>query len=64
MQDFGCCSADSDEDDDDIVSKDEEYMFPTPDELEKTNVHEVGKVFSTLDAAKRFVNVYALTNGF
>ena len=39
-------------------------MFPTPDEIEKTNVPQVGKVFSTLDAAKRFVNVYALTNGF
>ena len=39
-------------------------MFPTPDEIEKTNVPQVGKVFSTLDDAKRFVNVYALTNGF
>ena len=39
-------------------------MFPMPDEIEKTNVPQVGKVFSTLDAAKRFVNVYALTNGF
>ena len=64
-QDIGSSSGYSDEDgDDDSVLKDEEYMFPTPDELEKTNVPQVGKVFSTLDAAKRFVNVYALTNGF
>ena len=39
-------------------------MFPTPDELEKTNVPEVGKVFSTLDEANMFINVYALRTGF
>ena len=70
-QDIGNSSGDSDEDDDDSVSKDEEYMFPTPDEIEKTNVPQVGKVFSTLDAAKRFlpffipnplVRAYTLTN--
>jgi hypothetical protein len=37
---------------------DEEYLFPTPDEIRNAKKPEVGMVFSSLEEAVRFVNVY------
>ena len=42
----------------------EDYVFPTPEEAHNGSTPEVGKVFSTLDDASWFVNVYAQLNGF
>lgn len=55
------------EDSDDEIeacAEKEEYVFPTPHELENTSKPAVGMVFSTLEEAVRFVNVYAQMNGF
>ena len=59
----------SDEDilnDDDYNSDncDEEYLFPTPDEICTAKAPEVGMLFSTLEDAVRFVNVYGQLKGF
>ena len=42
----------------------EEYVFPTLEEAYNCSTPEVGKVFSTLDDASLFVNVYAQLDGF
>ncbi|PUZ46224.1 hypothetical protein GQ55_7G035200 [Panicum hallii var. hallii] len=43
---------------------DEDYMFPSPEEMEKARPPEVGMVFSTLQDAHRFINVYGQVTGF
>jgi hypothetical protein len=45
-------------------NKDEMYMFPTPDEISKASVPTVGMVFSTLEEAHHFVNIYGQLQGF
>ncbi|XP_037481982.1 protein FAR1-RELATED SEQUENCE 5-like [Triticum dicoccoides] len=50
---------DSDDELTENEAKPEEYLFPTPDEMENTSTPEVGKVFSSLEEAVRFVNIYA-----
>ena len=59
-------NSESEDSDEDTVActVNEEYVFPTPDETYNASTPEVGKVFSTLDEASRFVNVYAQLNGF
>ncbi|CAN6247646.1 unnamed protein product [Urochloa humidicola] len=46
------------------VDGDEDYFFPSPDEVEQARPPEVGMVFATLDDAHRFVNVYGQITGF
>ncbi|XP_039771617.1 protein FAR1-RELATED SEQUENCE 5-like [Panicum virgatum] len=46
------------------VDCDEDYFFPSPDEVEQTRTPEVGMVFATLEDAHRFVNVYGQVTGF
>ncbi|KAJ1263872.1 hypothetical protein BS78_09G220300 [Paspalum vaginatum] len=46
------------------VDGDEEYMFPSPEEMEKAKPPEVGMVFSTLQDAHRFISVYGQVTGF
>ncbi|XP_037434100.1 protein FAR1-RELATED SEQUENCE 5-like isoform X2 [Triticum dicoccoides] len=60
------CMSKKDSDDEltENESKPEEYLFPTPDEMENTSTPEVGKVFSSLEEAVRFVNIYAHISGF
>ena len=48
----------SDEEGDDAIPEDKDYMFPDPDEAEGTKKQAVGMRFDTLDEAHRFVNVY------
>ncbi|XP_039771613.1 protein FAR1-RELATED SEQUENCE 9-like isoform X1 [Panicum virgatum] len=43
---------------------DEDYMFPSPEEMEKARPPEVGMVFSTLQDAHRFISVYGQVTGF
>jgi hypothetical protein len=50
--------------DDDVVCPDEEYVFPSPDEVSNVKPPVVGMVFRTLEEAVRFVNVYAKIYGF
>ena len=52
--------------DDDLISDnpDEEYLFPTPDEISNAKTPVVGMVFSSLEEAVRFVNVYGQLAGF
>ena len=46
------------------VDCDEDYFFPSPDEVEQARPPEVGMVFATLEDAHRFVNVYGQVTGF
>lgn len=46
------------------VAGNEEYVFPTPEEMEKDTVPALGMEFPTLEDATRYVNVYAQKNGF
>jgi hypothetical protein len=46
------------------VNDDEEYLFPTPDEVTESEVPRVGMVFESLDKSVRFVNVYGKIHGF
>ncbi|XP_039821229.1 protein FAR1-RELATED SEQUENCE 5-like [Panicum virgatum] len=43
---------------------DEDYMFPSPEEMEKARPPEVGMIFSTLQDAHRFISVYGQVTGF
>ena len=45
-------------------SHQDEYMFPTPEEINKACPPAVGMVFDTLQDAVRFVNVYGQLSGF
>jgi len=54
----------TDEEGEDAVAEDEEYLFPNPDEAEGTKKPEIGMSFDTLDDAHRFVNIYGQVNGF
>jgi hypothetical protein len=46
------------------VNDDEEYLFPTADEVTESEVPRVGMVFESLDKSVRFVNVYGKIHGF
>lgn len=46
------------------VDGDEDYMFPSPEELEKSRAPEVGMIFSTLQEAHRFINVHGQVTGY
>jgi hypothetical protein len=48
----------------DQAEVDADYMFPSPEEMEKARPPEVGMVFSTLQDAHRFINVYGQVTGF
>jgi hypothetical protein len=50
--------------DDDLEKSNEDYLFPTPDEVSNAKPPKVGMVFPTLDKAVRFVNVYGKIAGF
>lgn len=39
-------------------------MFPSPEEMEKARAPEIGMIFSTLQEAHRFINVYGQIAGF
>ena len=42
----------------------EEYLFPNPQEIEAARPPEVGMTFPSLEAAHRFLNVFAHIKGF
>ncbi|KAL6653058.1 hypothetical protein ACP70R_011983 [Stipagrostis hirtigluma subsp. patula] len=46
------------------VDGDEDYFFPSPEEVEQARRPEVGMVFATLQDAHRFVNAYGQVTGF
>ncbi|XP_034604200.1 protein FAR1-RELATED SEQUENCE 5 isoform X2 [Setaria viridis] len=46
------------------VDGDEDYFFPSVEDVEKARPPEVGMVFPTLQDAHRFLNVYGLLTGF
>ena len=48
----------------DDADGEEEYLFPTPDEVNNAQPPEVGMVFSSLEEAVHFVNVYGKLSGF
>ena len=50
--------------DDDIVPENEDYFFPTPDEVKEAKAPYVGMTFRLLDVAQQFVNVYGQLVGF
>ncbi|KAL6839736.1 hypothetical protein ACP4OV_030424 [Aristida adscensionis] len=43
---------------------DEDYFFPSPEEMEMARPPEVGMVFPTLQAAHRFISIYGQVTGF
>jgi hypothetical protein len=45
-------------------SGDEEYLFPTPEEVRNSKAPEVGMLFASLNESVRFVNVYGKICGF
>jgi len=47
-----------------IVSKKKEYIFPTPEEVERSAEPSVGMVFPNLAEALRYLNVHGLLNGY
>jgi len=47
-----------------IVSKKKEYIFPTPEEVERSAEPSVGMVFPNLAKAHRYLNVHGLLNGY
>jgi hypothetical protein len=50
--------------DDEEKKFEEEYLFPTPDEVSNAKPLEIGMTFSSLEEAVRFVNVYGQLKGF
>ena len=53
------------ENEDDVVEcEEEEYFFPTPDEVEIAKAPEEGMTFNSIDEAQRFVNAYGQLSGF
>ena len=57
------CSEERDECEEDS-SDDDEYLFPTPDEIHNAKPLEEGMIFSTLDEAVRYVNIFGKLSGF
>jgi hypothetical protein len=57
-------SAEDDGNDETDQIGDEDYLFPTPDEVSNARAPEVGMIFSSLEESVRFVNVYAQLKGF
>ena len=51
-------------DDESIVAKNQEYIFPSPEEVEKSAEPSVGMVFESLTEAQRYLNVHGLLNGY
>lgn len=58
------CSADENDSEDDVVNPNEDYLFPTPEEVSNAKPPEVGMVFPTLEHAVKFVNLYGKVAGF
>ena len=48
----------------DLVPEEEEYLFPTPDEVKQAKAPEVGMLFRLAKEAQKFVNVYGQLVGF
>ena len=48
----------SEDEGEDGIADDEEYLFPDPDEAEGLKKPVVGMSFDTLKEAHRFVNIY------
>ena len=51
-------------DDESIVAKNQEYIFPSTEEVEKSAEPSVGMVFESLTEAQRYLNVHGLLNGY
>ena len=51
-------------DDESIVAKNQEYIFPSPEEVKKSAEPSVGMVFESLTEAQRYLNVHGLLNGY
>jgi len=51
-------------DDESIVAKNQEYIFPSTEEVEKSAEPYVGMVFESLTEAQRYLNVHGLLNGY
>ncbi|KAL6653059.1 hypothetical protein ACP70R_011984 [Stipagrostis hirtigluma subsp. patula] len=60
-EDLNECQKDRTEDE---VDGDEDYFFPSAEDVEQARPPEVGMVFATLQDAHRFINVYGLVTGF
>lgn len=60
-EDFNECQKDTAEAE---VDGDEDYFFPSVEDVEKARTPEVGMVFPTLQDAHHFLNVYGLLTGF
>jgi hypothetical protein len=57
-------SAEDNENDETDEKGDEDYLFPTPEEVSNARAPKVGMIFSSLEESVRFVNVYAQLKGF
>ena len=55
---------DNESDDESIVAKNQEYIFPSTEEVEKSAEPYVGMVFESLTEAQRYLNVHGLLNGY
>ena len=51
-------------DDEATISKNQDYIFPTPEEVEKCAEPCVGMRFQSLTEAQRYLNVHGLLNGY
>ena len=51
-------------DDESIVAKNQEYIFPSPEEVKKSADPSIGMVFESLTEAQRYLNVHGLLNGY
>ena len=51
-------------DDESIVAKNQEYIFPSIEEVEKSAEPSVGMMFESLTEAQRYLNVHGLLNGY
>ncbi|KAL6623021.1 hypothetical protein ACP70R_032900 [Stipagrostis hirtigluma subsp. patula] len=52
------------EEEDYLVKQNQEYIFPTPEEVENSVEPYVGMTFDSLQEAHRYVNVHGLINGY
>lgn len=48
----------------DIVSEEDEYFFPTPEEIKAASKPKIGMSFNTINEEQRFVNIYGQLTRF
>jgi len=51
-------------DDESTLAKNQEYIFPSPEEVKKSADPSIGMVFESLTEAQRYLNVHGLLNGY